>query len=198
MAVKLPIHPTFYRRSDAASTKPLGYIVIATLSFLILPNLPYSYWLKSFAPTRAIINVDYLLLGVVSVYISRRIVTVLFAIISAIDAFVFISTLYHFTPRELIMSMHYARYSPIALSDLPWIDIFSMAGVIFLAVLLARKISGTRVRAVPISISGLIAIIVLADIYNGSNTYALFTKLPFYTRTQHVALNPAKLGIVRR
>lgn len=178
--------PHWFRPNDVA---------LAMLAFAILPNAPYFLWLDRFSPTRGLVNVDYLLLGALSIFLSPLAITVVFVLLAIVDAFVFISTLYHFAPRELVASIVYARYSPISIFDLPIVDIGLMLVTLGIAVMCARRVSAGRRRSVPVAMAVLIVLVALADILNGSNTYEPFTRLPFYTRIQHIAVNPANSGV---
>jgi hypothetical protein len=153
-------------------------------------------WLDQFAPTRALINVDYIILGTVCIFIPSRIVGALFTLLSLLDAFVFISGMYHFTPRELFLSMGYARYNPLRLYSLPLFEIFVMALVIGFGAALSMMAAKTRNHSIPLILAPLIGLFLLADVCNGTSTFPPFTKLPFYSRTQYVALNPINSGVM--
>lgn len=166
------------------------------LAFLILSNLSYWLWLGRFTPTRAIVNIDYLLLGILAPILSTPLLIVGFVLMATVDAFVFVSTLYHFTPRELVMSMSYARYSPIKLRDLPVVDIGLTVLCIGMAILLAVKARRAAGGVSSMLLGGVLLLVTLGDVFNGTNTYGPFTHLPFYTRIQHVAANPANSGLL--
>lgn len=184
----------FYKRNlDVYSI--ITPIALAVAAFVILPNLPY-LWLNRFAPTRAMINVDYLFLGMACIFLRARIVLVLFVLFAILDAFVFISSLYHFTPAELLLSFGYARYSPLGISGLPIAEIGGMGVVIVVGAFLATRTAKTRNLAVPLTAGTILSLSVMADICNGTNTYPLFTHLPFYGRTQYVAVNVANSGLL--
>lgn len=148
------------------------------------------------APTRALFNVDYLFLGTICIFLRGRIVFAVFMIVSFLDCFVFISSLYHFTPKDLILSFWYANYSPLGISSLPFGNIIGMAAFIGAGAFLAAAAAKTRSLFVPVLTGPCLCILAAADIYNGTNTYPLFTNLPFYGRTQYVAVNVANSGLL--
>lgn len=170
--------------------------LLAFLAFVLLPNLSYWLWLSRFTPTRAIINIDYLLLGILCPFLSRRLLILGFVGIATIDAFVFVSTLYHFTPREFIFSMSYARYSPLKLSDLPLKDILPTVAVLTIAMWLGCTVRALRRKSVSVLSAVLLAVIVLVDVLSGSHTFAPSTHLPFYSRVQRIKANPANSGLL--
>lgn len=185
----------FYMRHIDARTITLS-VVLTLISFVILPNVPYLLWLDRFAPTRAMTNIDYLILGTFCIYLNDRIVFFLFIFLSSLDAFVFISSLYHFTPVELLLSFSYARYSPVSFYSLPVLEIGGMMVVTVLGAFFAAKTAKTRNPAVPLTAGSILCMLILADVCNGTNTYPLFTHLPFYGRTQYVAVNVANSGLL--
>lgn len=170
--------------------------LLAVLAFVLLPNLPYWLWLSRFTPTRAIINIDYLLLGILCPFLSRRLLILGFVFVAIIDAFVFVSTLYHFTPREFIFSMSYARYSPIKLSDLPLTDILPTIAVLAVAIWLGCAVNVVRRKSVSATLAVALAVIVLVDVLSGAHTFAPSTHLPFYSRVQRIKANPANSGLL--
>lgn len=177
--------------------RPSMSLVMAFLAFFILPNLPYWWWLGQFTPTRAVVNIDYLVLGILAPLLPSSLLITGFMIIATVDAFVFVSMLYHFTPRELAMSMSYARYSPIKLHDLPLSSIvFSMLTLAAAIVMALATRPAARRWIVSLMLSTLLVTIILADVFNGTNTFGPLTRLPFYTRIQHVAANPANSGLL--
>lgn len=192
------------RRLHVRPSRPASTAGLALLSFLILPNLPYLTWLSQFTPTRALVNVDYLLLGIVSPWLAPALLVIGFVAIAIIDAFVFVSMLYHFTPRELAMSMSYVRYNPIKWNDLPFFDILLSALVVMVAVILARssqlryRIKGENSgsKALVLGLSLCLFALVSADVLNGTNTFGPITRLPFYARIQHVEGNAANSGLL--
>jgi len=195
----------FLRRAAGASDAepvPVGLwrrryaVILAVMAFILLPNLSYWLWLSRFTPTRAIINVDYLLLGMLCPFLSRRLLILGFAGIATVDAFVFVSTLYHFTPREFIFSMSYARYSPLKLSDLPFTSILPTIGVLAIAIWLGCVVRATGRKSVSIILALILTVIVLADVLSGAHTFAPSTHLPFYSRVQRIRANPANSGLL--
>lgn len=171
-------------------------LMLAMLAFVLLPNLPYHGWLGRFTPTRALINIDYLLLGIAAPFLSPMLVIIGFILLALLDAFVFISTLYHFTPRELMLSFTYARYSPIKLNDLPFLDVMTAAVTVIVAITLAQRVAALKRWSGSLLLALLLPMLVVVDIGNGTNTYGLFTHLPFYTRIQRVAVNPVNSGLL--
>jgi hypothetical protein len=169
---------------------------LAILAFFILPNLPYWLWLSRYTPTRALINIDYIALGIVCAFIGRKIFVSLYAFISIIDAFVFVSTLYHFTPRELLYNVNYINYNPITIKDVPLFSIILAVLPMIIAIRLGYVIAHSRRSFVPCLLSVTLIIVVITDIFSGSHTFALSTHLPFYSRVQHIHVNPANSGLL--
>lgn len=185
--------------SEAASAPPLPRrysALLAILAFIVLPNISYWLWLNRFTPTRAIINIDYILLGILCPFLSRRLLILGFVGIAIVDAFVFVSTLYHFTPREFIFAISYARYSPIKLSDLPFVDIMPTIAVLAIAIWMGLAVRAVRQKSVSVLLAGLLVVIVLVDVLSGAHTFSLSTHLPFYSRVQRIRANPANSGLL--
>lgn len=183
-------------RCHGARRRTVLEVALAITAFVIIPNLPYTIWLDRFAPTRALVNVDYILLGIVCIFLPGRAVGALFALLALLDAFVFVSGMYHFTPRELILSFGYAQYNPLRLYSLPLFEIVMMAIVIVVGTTMSAKAAHNRNVFIPVTLGGLLGLLLLADVCNGTSTFAPFTKLPFYSRTQYVALNPINSGVM--
>ncbi|MDZ7283026.1 hypothetical protein N4G62_13425 [Sphingomonas sanguinis] len=169
--------------------------LLYTAVFFVLPNVPYWFWLNNLAPTRAVINIDYLVLGIFSVFFSRKYVVPLYIILCVVDAFVFVSKLYHFSPREFVYSTSYIRYSPVGLANSLSVGTFITLVLFVISILVIRKIALCK----DIFISGFLAILltvtIFLDFISGSNTVPLFTRLPFYSRVQRIGINPANSGV---
>lgn len=192
----MSVFSNFLNRVSIRSNKKTINYVFTLLAYLVIPNIPYMLWLDPLSPSRAVINVDYLILGIISPVFIPVVMIISFVFLAVVDAFVFVSTMYHFAPRELALSMRYVQYNPVGIGDLPLGAIALTALSITVAIVLALRLRNSNNRRGPHILGATLLVIVVADVANGTNTFAPFTLLPFYSRTQHVAVNPADSALL--
>ena len=135
-------------------------------AYLLLPNLPFAILGQFVFVTRALVNVDYLLLGSIAGLLPRGIVTVVYAILLGNDAFVSLAPVFHFNLETAVFSLTFALQNGLVLTSLGIAFAMSVSTI----AVLGDRLTGARERRV--ARPGLLAIAVLIitlDIVGGMN-----------------------------
>jgi len=141
----------------------------ALAAYLLLPNLVFGILGQFVYVTRALINVDYLLLGCVAGLLPWRMVTVAYVLLIANDAFVSLSPVFHFGLETAVFSLAFGLSRRLALSSTAVLFATSASAIAIVGERLSG-IRGTRVFRPSLLVAAIL--IVALDIFGGTSAFS--------------------------
>ena len=176
-------------------------LAVYVAAFLVLPTAIFSILGQYVFLQRALVNVDYLLLGSVAGLLPVPLLVVLFFLLFGLDLFIALALIYHFDPISFLLS---ARFITDLSLDPTAIAVWPLAAVAVFAMAAGGLVAASRKRWSPrwAFVLVLIACATLfADLLNGTNTIIPMkgtvvvsrnlatSSLFFLSRTSAVAIN---------
>jgi hypothetical protein len=153
--------------SAAAGIRDLRGAIRCLGAYLVLPNLIFGLAGLFVFLARPSINVDYLLLGCVAPYVTRRIVRIAFALLLAIDSFVSFAPVFHFDLGVGAFSLFGGLTLRLLFSPMT----LAFASGVVLVAIIGEKLSRTPGQPLEgIALLSTLALVVGLDVMAGTNS----------------------------